>query len=188
MSSSLSSIFTLVNAEIYVITAAHQGLRGGQVATWVMLASLVPEQMRVVAVISPCNFTYTLMQASQQFVLHLLAQGQQDWLPLFGMHSGHQTDKFAQIDDLQFTQGGIPILPGTCGWIKCNISHQINTGDRIILIADGVESHLNSDRKPLRRIEALEALPEAITQALLQQRQADIERDRNLITPHITPH
>ncbi|NJM76640.1 MAG: hypothetical protein HC852_13715 [Acaryochloridaceae cyanobacterium RU_4_10] len=42
-----TSIFNLTNPEIYVITAAHEGQVSGQVATWVTLAALVPERLRV---------------------------------------------------------------------------------------------------------------------------------------------
>lgn len=175
-----SSIFSLTNPEIYVITAAHQGQMGGQVATWVTLASLVPEKMRVVTIISPRNFTYSLMQASQQFVLQLLAVGQQDWLPLFGLQSGYQIDKFTGLD-LQFTPSGIPILPGTCGWVECRVSYQVDRGDRVIFGADVIASQLHAERQPLRRAEALAALPDTVTEALFHKRQLDIEQDRQRI-------
>ncbi|HEY9828174.1 MAG TPA: flavin reductase family protein [Stenomitos sp.] len=174
-----TSIFNLTNPEIYIITAAHAGLTSGQVATWVTLAALIPEHLRVIAAISPYNYTFDLIQQSQRFAVHLLAEGQEAWVPLFGLCSTRETDKFEGIA-ATYTATGIPLLPNTCGWAECQISHSIDLGDRTVFIADVVAQDLYPNRKPLRRIEALAALPPQVTQDLAAKRILDIERDRVL--------
>jgi flavin reductase (DIM6/NTAB) family NADH-FMN oxidoreductase RutF len=175
-----TSIFNLANPEIYVITAAHEGQRSGQVTTWVTVGALVPEHLRVVTVISPRNFTFALIQNSQRFAINLLAEGQQDWLPLFGLRSSRDVNKFDGILT-ETTPTGIPILPQTCGWAECQIVQDVDLGDRHILIADVLHHELNASRKPLRRIEAMAALPPEVGQALAQKRLLDIECDRALL-------
>jgi flavin reductase (DIM6/NTAB) family NADH-FMN oxidoreductase RutF len=175
-----TSIFNLTNPEIYVLTAAHEGQVSGQVATWVTLAALVPEHLRVVTILSPRNFTFGLIQESKRFVLHLLAQGQQDWLPLFGLYSMREVDKFAGIA-CERTTNSIPILPDTCGWAECQVVQEVNLGDRIIIIADVVNHQVYAERKPLCRVEAMAGLPPEIVQALAAKRLEDIECDRGLM-------
>jgi flavin reductase (DIM6/NTAB) family NADH-FMN oxidoreductase RutF len=174
-----NSIFNLINPEIYVITAADGEQASGQVATWVTLAGLVPEYLRVTVIISPRNFTFSLIQNSKQFVINLLADHQQEWLPLFGLHSTRDIDKFAGIP-IQLTPSGIPILPETCGWAECQIFQEIDVGDRVIYVADILNHQVHENRKPLCRCEALAALPPEVTQALIQKRLLDIEGDRPL--------
>jgi flavin reductase (DIM6/NTAB) family NADH-FMN oxidoreductase RutF len=175
-----SSIFNLANPEIYVITAAHEGRSSGQVTTWVTLGALVPERLRLVTVVSPRNFTFGLIQGSQRFVVNLLGEGQQDWLPLFGLRSSRDMNKFDGILT-QTTPTGIPILPGTCGWAECQIVQDVDLGDRYVLIADVLHHELDESRKPLRRIEAMAALPLEVGQALARKRLLDIECDRALM-------
>ncbi|MGB8701698.1 MAG: flavin reductase family protein [Thermosynechococcaceae cyanobacterium] len=174
-----ASIFNLVNPELYVITAHHQGQQGGQIATWVTLAGLVPEHLRVVIVLSPRNFTFALIQQSQRFVLNLLAEGQQDWLPLFGLCSMREVDKFAEIA-IHTTASGIPILPDTCGWAECQITQSVDMGDRTIIIADVLHQDVQGDRQPLCRREALQKLPPEVAQDLAQKRLQDIAAERLL--------
>jgi flavin reductase (DIM6/NTAB) family NADH-FMN oxidoreductase RutF len=175
-----TSIFNLTNPEIYVITAAHDGLMSGQITTWVTLGSLVPEHLRVVTVISPRNFTFALIQKSRHFVVNLLAEGQQDWLPLFGLQSTREIDKFDGILT-EMTANGIPVLPQTCGWADCQVVQAMDLGDRHVIIADILHHQLHESRKPLRRSEAMAALPTEVGQALAQKRLLDIECDRALM-------
>ncbi|MBW4554280.1 MAG: flavin reductase family protein [Aphanocapsa sp. GSE-SYN-MK-11-07L] len=174
------SIFQLTNQEIFVVTAAHNGQLGGQVATWVMLATLIPERLRVIIAISPFNYTQSLLQQSQRFVLNLLAAGQEDWLVLFGLHSGRDINKFSEID-FTLSPTGIPILPQTCGWAECVIGQSVNLGDRILYIADVVEHRVYPERTPMREVAAFATLPEDVRQALASKLEADIERSRGLI-------
>lgn len=178
-----SSIFNLTNPELYVITAAHSGQVSGQITTWVTLGALVPEHLRIVTVISPRNFTFALIQQSQHFVVNLLAQGQQDWLPLFGLQSTREIDKFDGILT-EATANGIPILPHTCGWAECRTVQEVNLGDRIIIIADVLTHQVDTSRKPLCRAEAMAELPSAVGEALAQKRLLDIECDRALMQAH----
>lgn len=181
------SIFNFANPEIYVITAAYDGSIGGQVTTWITLATLVPEHLRVVTIISPRNFTFPLMMQSRRFVVNLLAADQFAWLPHFGLRSQRDFNKFASIT-YTTTATGIPLLPDTCGWAACEIAETIDRGDRVILVADVVAQAVDTNRQPLRRQEALAALPPQVAQALAKKRSLDIDLDRVLIEQWQTSH
>ena len=175
-----SSIFNAVNPVLYIITAVHEGQASGQIATWVTLAALVPERLRVVAVISPRNFTFGLIKKSRHFAVNLLAEGQQDWLSLFGLYSSAEVDKFAGIS-VKTTSRGIPVLPQTCGWAECQTVQELDLGDRVVIIADILQQEVDASRQPLYRTEALAALSPQIREALAQKRLLDIECDRVLL-------
>ncbi len=178
----LESIFSLTNHEIFVLTSTHQGQRSGQVATWVMLATLIPERMRVMAAISSQNFTQSLIHGSGRFVVNLLSAHQQTWVPHFGLRSGREFDKLTGIE-VGYTDSGIPLLPDTCGWAECEVGDYLDLGDRIVYLADVVQHHFNTGVPPLRKLEAIASLGPEVLAALSAKRQEDAERDRGLIRP-----
>ncbi|MCM1981300.1 flavin reductase family protein [Lyngbya confervoides] len=173
------SIFQLTNPEIYVVTTAQGDQLAGQVATWVSLASLVPDQPRVALVLSPCTHTSSLLRGRGSFVLQMLAADQAPLLERFGLYSGYHRPKFADLE-ITHSDQGLPILPGTCGWAVCEVVEHVDLGDRVVWIANVSQQVCYPDRLPLRRAEALAQLPDSVRQQLLAQRQADIERDRQL--------
>lgn len=173
------NIFSLTNHEVYLITAAHEGAQAGMVATWLSLCSIVPEQPRIMAAISPCNFTYELISKSQKFVVHMLAEGQESLLPTFGMESSKNVNKFISVD-YSVDNNNIPIILNTCGHVSCQLIHQVDCGDRIICIADIVAQKLEKNRKPLCKNTAFAQQSSENLQKLLKKRQDDGVRDLKL--------
>ena len=180
MQTDTRNIFSLTNHEIYVLTAAHQGRENGQVATWIMPATLARGYDRLVAAISRNNFTHGLLEGSGRFALSLLAQEQVELLPHFGLLSGHDQDKMTGVP-LERTPGGLPVLQGAVGWVECEVMDAMDSGDRVIYLADMVNSHLRPDRAPLRKVDAFSRLPVAVRQALVRKRVDEGERDAGLI-------
>ena len=176
----MRNIFSLTNHEVYVLTAAHEGRENGQVATWIMPATLAAGFHRLVAVISRNNFTHGLLAGSGRFGLSLLARAQVDLLPHFGLLSGHDQDKMSGVP-LERTPSGLPVLSEAVGWVECEVMDAMEGGDRVVYLADIVHSRLHPDRAPLRKGDALSSLPDAVRQALVQKRVDEGARDAGLI-------
>ena len=174
-----ASPFELANHDVFVITSAHQGREGGQVATWVMPGSLIPDQPRVVAVLSPMNATYELIRDSRRFALSLLADEQLSLLPHFGLTSGRDIDKLDGVA-IRRTKSGLAVLEGCCGFAECQVAHALDIGDRVVCVADVVEQEVDPDRRPLRTRQAFERLPAEVVAALREKYLRDGERDRQL--------
>lgn len=174
------TIFSLTNHELYVVSAIHEGKANGQIATWIMPTTLVPGVIRVVASISPMNYTHEFIRQSGRFAISMLAEDQVDLTPHFGLESGRRFDKFASLE-VEYTPSGIPVPAGTCGWIECKVIDSIDTGDRIVYVADGTASALSPDRQPLRKQEAFAALPEEVRRQLAEKQARDGERDASSI-------
>lgn len=174
------SVFSLTNHEVFVITAKDGEQESGFVATWLMPATLVPDLPRVVAVFSPMNYTFELIRKSGRFVANMLAEDQYEWLPLFGLNSGRDRNKFEGIA-LERSPSGLPVLPGTCGWSECLTVNSMDSGDRVILLADVVESFVELGKKPLRKYDAFAKQPPGIALKLIAKHRHDGKRDRNFI-------
>ncbi|MBN1448915.1 MAG: flavin reductase [Bacteroidetes bacterium] len=171
------SMFSLTNHEIFVLTAHHDGRDNGQVATWIMPATLVPERPRIAAILSPRNYTHELIAGDGRFILHMLAADQHELLPRFGLHSGRDRDKFDGLT-IRRSATGLPIIEGCCGWAECRILTSLDAGDRIVYIADIVEQELRPGCIPLRKQEAFAAQPEDVRILLEEKHRVDGERDR----------
>lgn len=170
-------MFHLTNHDVWVLTARDGDRIGGQVATWIVPVTLVPGVFRAAVVLSPLNHTWGLIHATGRFVMHLLAEDQVDWLPRFGLQSGRDVDKFAGIATTA-TRGGLPVLPGTCGWAEVRIVDHMDGGDRIVALCEAVEIGPEPPRPPLRLKDAFGRLPPDVVQALSDRRDRDGQRDR----------
>lgn len=174
------SLFSDTNHEIFLLTSAYKKEISGCIATWIMPATLVPDEPRIVAVLSPNNVTVKLLQKSRLFITHLLAKDQYDLVPRFGLYSSRDINKFEGME-LTYAKSGIPIIPNTCGWMECVAREELDSGDRIVVLADVLEEHVNKGKKSLCKNEALEKLSEATVQKLWEKRKRDGERDKKLI-------
>ncbi len=83
-----SELFRRLDRELWVVTAAAEGRRGGLVATTVAQASIVAELPRVVVMLARQHHTWELIRDAGAFGLHLLGEGQLDWAWRFGLGSG----------------------------------------------------------------------------------------------------
>ncbi len=174
------SIFALTNHELWVVTARDGERRAGQLATWLLPATLVPDRPRVVALLSPENHTHGLVRASGGFALSLLAEGQEALVPHFGLRSGRELDKLAGVELDAPSPAGLPLLAGTCGWAECAILDALDGGDRIVYLAEVTAQRLHAGRRPLRKQEAFARLPADVVAALRAKAARDGERDRAL--------
>ncbi len=174
------SIFSLTDHDLYVLTARHEGRDNGQIATWILPATLVADHPRIVAVLSPQNFTHSLITPTGRFAISMLCEEQYDLVPRFGLHSGRDGDKFDGVDIVR-TASGLPVLTGGCGWADCAIVSSIDAGDRMLYLADIIEQQVYPGRRPLRKQAAFALQPADIRAQLEEKHRRDGERDRALL-------
>jgi flavin reductase (DIM6/NTAB) family NADH-FMN oxidoreductase RutF len=130
-----SALFRRLDRELWVVTAAAGGRRGGLVATTVVQASIVAEAPRVMVTLAHQHHTWGLVRDAGAFGLHLLGEGQLDWVWRFGLGSGRDVDK---LDSLETRPGasGAPLLVEAAGWLDCRVEAHFDTGDRAIVLAE----------------------------------------------------
>ena len=174
------SIFSMTDHDIFVVTARSDGRDSGQIATWIVPATLVSDRPRVAVVISQQNFTHSLLAVSGRFVLNLLSDEQHELLPRFGLLSTREHNKFDGME-ISRSPEGIAVLPGTCGWVECRVVSSLDLGDRIIYAADITAQEVYSGRRPLRKREAFALQPPDILEKLEEKHRIDGIRDSTFI-------
>jgi flavin reductase (DIM6/NTAB) family NADH-FMN oxidoreductase RutF len=145
----IASIFAKLDGEVFVLTASDGARHSGQIVTWVLPATIVPEVPRVLVGVGRLTFTREVMEASRRFALNLLGHDQWRWVPHFGFRSGRDVEKFAGIS---FRRGstGSPLLPDTVGYLECHTRSVMDGGAHLFYLGDVVAGDLVSEREPLR--------------------------------------
>jgi len=195
MLSEIDSVLQLIDREIWIVTAAADGRRGGLCATWVSVASIDPQRPVIVAGLAPNHFTSELVSASGCFGLHLLRGDQVPLALNFAIGSGRDRDKLAA---LATTVGstGVPLLTDCLTSLECRIFSRYETGDRWYFWADVVDGRKLSNGQPLREHCLIAAASPDQKVLLLRNRQEDAdalrgEHDRwraaNLFQPQSHP-
>src|SRR5436190_14102635 len=92
-----SALFAQVDRQLWLVTAAAGGRRGGLIATFVSEASIVPDLPRVLVGLARQHHTWELVEAGGAFALHLLSAEQLDLVYRFGLTSGRGADKLAGL-------------------------------------------------------------------------------------------
>ncbi len=98
LAATAGQVFDLLDPPLWLVTAAHEGRRGGLIATFAVRASIVAELPRMVIGIAKQHHTWGLIEGSSRFALHLLYPKQLDLAWLFGIRTGHKVDKLAELD------------------------------------------------------------------------------------------
>ncbi|MCC7418835.1 MAG: flavin reductase [Planctomycetaceae bacterium] len=147
-----NDIFRSLDRELWIVTAAHGGRRGGLVSTTVVSASIVPDLPRILVAIAHQHATASLIEGSGGFVLHLVAPSQVDRVWTFGTQSSRDIDKFAGCDAiLREGKTGAPILTDAPGWLECRVESRMETGDRTVYLAEVIDAGRDAaaDKRPL---------------------------------------
>lgn len=175
-----TAVFERIEREIWIVTSAHAGRRGGLVATFVTPASIVRDLPRVVAGIAKTHETGTLIADSGAFALHLVDETQVDLVWRFGLQSSRNADKFANLP-VAAAATGSPILRDSLAWLDCRVEREIDIGDRVIYLAEVVAAAILRQERPLNLQRLLKIAPPEQLELLRTQMDADAAKDAEKI-------
>jgi flavin reductase (DIM6/NTAB) family NADH-FMN oxidoreductase RutF len=155
---SIAEVWRRVDRELWLVSAAAGGRRGGLIASFVVQAAMTPELPRVLIGLAMQHQTRALIEESRAFALHLLAEEQVEWVWRFGLQSGRDVDKFA---GLTVTEGvtRAPLLAEAPAWLECRVEASWDCGGRILYVAEIVDGGVRSERKILTTARMLELAP-----------------------------
>lgn len=154
----IAGVFAQTDRELWLLTVAAQGQRGGLIATFVNQASIVPEMPRVVIGLAHQHHSRGLVESAGAFALHLLAEHQLDRVWHFGLESGRDRDKLANLP-LRVGETGAPILNDAPAFLECRIEAHWDSGDRTIYLAAVVAGALVKPGPVLTMRRAVELAP-----------------------------
>lgn len=176
----IDSLLRLVDREVWIVTAAAGGKRGGLTATWVSQASIERERPVILAGLAPNHFTAQLVEEGQAFVAHLLAESQVELAWDFARDSGRERDKLAGLATAE-TPAGIPILQDCLAWFDCRVFARYDAGDRLFYWADVVAAERRTEQCSVLREQAfIRSLTDDQRKLLGDQRDADAQIQRLL--------
>jgi flavin reductase (DIM6/NTAB) family NADH-FMN oxidoreductase RutF len=130
----VAEVFHLYDPPLWLVTSAHGGQRGGLIATSVVRASIIPQLPRMLIAIARHHHTWGLIEGSGRFALHLLPADDLETVWRFGLQSGLQCEKFADLP-AEWTPGGNPLHGGCLAWLDCRVEDALDIGDRSVYLA-----------------------------------------------------
>jgi flavin reductase (DIM6/NTAB) family NADH-FMN oxidoreductase RutF len=167
-----STLLAWMDREFWLVTAQAGTRRGGLIATYVSQASLVPEMPRVVLGLSHLNHTRDLVDASGCFALHLLSEDNLELVWQFGLVSGRDRDKLANLETTTGPSGS-PLLAGTVGWLDCRVEDRLDMGGRTLYVAEVLEGKVTNFAPPLTSRRLVEIAPPSRLTEMQRQRHLD---------------
>ncbi len=177
--SKIDALLRLVDREVWIVTAAAGGKRGGLTATWVAQASIDWERPVIVAGLAPNHFTAELVEEGRTFVAHLLAEAQAELAWNFAKDSGRERDKLAGVA-IGRRLSGPPVLADCLAWFDCRVFARYDAGDRLFYWADVVYAEKRGTGSPLREQAFIRSLTDEQRKTLAAQREADVQIQRSL--------
>jgi flavin reductase (DIM6/NTAB) family NADH-FMN oxidoreductase RutF len=168
-----------VDREVWIVTAAAGGKRGGLTATWVAQASIDRERPVILAGLAPNHFTAEIVEEGQAFVAHLLAESQAQLAWNFAKDSSRERDKLAELATTQ-SSANCPILPNCLAWFDCRVFARYDAGDRWFYWADVVYAEKRGSGGPLREHAFIRSLTDDQRKTLAAQREADVQIQHSL--------
>ena len=118
---------------LVAVTAAHAGVRSGQIAVSVHGASIVPQRPRLTAALWKRNLTHDLVQSAGVFAVHLLREDQDEIVYRLGMRSGRDEDKLAGLP-LREGVTGCPLLADCLAVYECRVLNTMDGGDMTVFL------------------------------------------------------
>ena len=163
----------LVDREIWIITAAANGRRGGLTATSVAATSLDPQRPMLLVGITPNHYTAELIAGSETFAAHLLRPDQAAVAWNFADGSGRDRDKLAGLATNTSPQGA-PILVDCLAWLECRCVSRFTAADRLFFWADIIAGQQLSPGPPLRENAFIASLTDSQRRQLATAKAADL--------------
>jgi flavin reductase (DIM6/NTAB) family NADH-FMN oxidoreductase RutF len=151
--SDVPALFDRLDTSVCVVTTAHEGRPAGCLVTYLTPASITADRPRLLVLTSHENLTHELVDRSGVLAVHPLAREQKEWVERFGLRSGRDVDKFA---DLAWGPGatGAPLLAEAPGYVEGRVLASLDCGDHTARLVEPVAAALRDARAvPLRSSE-----------------------------------
>jgi flavin reductase (DIM6/NTAB) family NADH-FMN oxidoreductase RutF len=175
-----SEIFDRLDRELWLLTARDGERSSGLIASYVSRISLVPALPRVTIAIAKHHFTHELIEASNAFCMHVVAEEQIDWVWHFGIPSGRDVEKLRGLAT-SIGASGSPILADAPASLDCGVESRLDTGDRTVYLAEVLDARIERKATPLTFKRLLELAPAERLREMKHGLDRDIEADHAAI-------
>ncbi|MCH8044929.1 MAG: flavin reductase [Planctomycetes bacterium] len=118
----------------------------GMLASWVMQAGFDPPSVTVA--VKQGRYVGEWIAAGEKFVLNVLGENHKAMLGHFGRGFDLGEPAFDGID-IQRSESGVPVLSEAIGYLECEASGHVDSGDHRIFLARVINGRLSSEEKPM---------------------------------------
>ncbi|NQW23154.1 MAG: flavin reductase family protein [SAR202 cluster bacterium] len=159
------------------VTSQWQGRDNVQIAVAIAAASIVPDRPRVALQLYKTNLSHDMVLASGAFALNFLKSDQLDLIGDFGLVSGREKDKLAEVDKAAGTSGS-PLLTDCFGYLDCRVINAMDGGDMTCFLADVLDGKTLAKGNPLWWRDARRKLPTEWMTRWDQKQSTEVETSR----------
>ena len=163
------------------VTTNWEGKVNAQIAVAITAASIVPDRPRVLVQIYKGNYSHQLILDSHAFGLNFLSRDQLHFIRDFGLVSGMDREKLAEVE-YALGETGVPILEGCMGYLECRVVNAMDGGDMTCFLADVVNGSANPDFAPVTWREARALIPREWNDAWNEKIAGEIEISRRVMS------
>ena len=140
------------------VTSRWQGRDNVQIAVAIAAASIVPDRPRVAVQLYKTNLSHEMVLAGGVFALNFLRPDQLDLVGDFGLVSGRDRDKLAEVATTTGSSGS-PLLAECFGYLDCRVINAMDGGDMTCFLADVLDGKTLAEGEPLWWRDARRQLP-----------------------------
>jgi len=133
---------------IVAVTSRWQDRDNVQICVSIIAASIVPEKPRVLVQIYKTNHSHGMVLNSGALALNFPCPDQLPWITDFGLVSGRDHDKLAQVDT-EVGQSGSPLIIDCWGYLGCRVINAMDGGDMTCFLAEVIDGKTMSGGQPL---------------------------------------
>ena len=144
--STFKDVMSQFASGVTVITTCCDGEMHGMTASSFCSVSLDPPL--VLVCVARQVRSHPLIEKSGAFAVNILGQDQLDWGKRFAGMIPDIEDRFAGIE-VKTARTDCPILPGTLGWIDCELRQAYDGGDHTIFVGEAVAGGAATKDEPL---------------------------------------
>ena len=121
-----------VPSGIFILTTCRGEQTTGMLASWVMQAGFDPPTVSVAVKLG--RYVCDWLSAGAPFVLNLVGDGQTHFLKHFGSGFAAEEPAFEGVE-ITRSDRGVPILSASAGYLECQPTQHVDSGDHRIFLA-----------------------------------------------------
>ena len=154
----IASMMGTLWSPLAAVTSRWQGRDNVQIAVAIAAASIVPDRPRVAVQLYKTNLSHEMVLAGGAFALNFLRPDQLDLVGDFGLVSGRDWDKLAEVATTTGASGS-PLLAECFGYLDCRVVNAMDGGDMTCFLADVLDGKTLAEGEPLWWRDARRQLP-----------------------------
>jgi flavin reductase (DIM6/NTAB) family NADH-FMN oxidoreductase RutF len=138
-----------VPSGIFILTIGTGDRATGMLASFVMQAGFEPPMISVAVKLG--RYVCDWISEGQPFILNLVGEGQSQFLKHFGKGFEPGAPAFEGLS-ISHCPRGVPILNDTMGYLECEPTSHVDSGDHRVFLARVVRGSLHKDANPMVHI------------------------------------